>query len=236
MQKTSRAKRARAFPTRPGRWTALALVLAACAACAPPLRSESAPAPSPPPSAPPEKKTKASSADPTIPPAAAGSAPTVAPMTQQRVARALDPAPGSDPCGGFMFDGVALDMPRSALESSLPLVPLARADSAIEGFEERTYGFRAARPGRIDDVQLGFSEGKPAVMHIHAQILVAETDTWPRTLFDRLGSPKNARIGEWIWWDLRCGATLRLTKIEPLGGGGGIAYTLDVRHTLKPAQ
>lgn len=158
-------------------------------------------------------------------------------MTQQKVARALDPEPGGDPCAGYTFDGVGLGMTRTALGSSLPLVPLARADSLIEGFEERSYGFRAARPGRIDDVQVGFSQGTPVVMQIHAQILVAEDDAWPRTLFDKLGKPQNARIGEWIWWNLSCGATLRLTRVEALGGeASGTSYSLDVRHTLKPLE
>src|SRR6185369_17580281 len=105
------------------------------------------------------------------------------------------------------------------------------------GFEGRIFGFRAARPGRVDDVQLGFTPGDaPVVGYIYARILVAENDAWPRTLFDRLGSPKNARIGEWIWWDMSCGTTLRLTQIEALGGGSGLSYNLEVRHTLKPAE
>ena len=221
----------------------LVLALAACAACAARAGAETAPATSSssarstpqrekadePPAA--ETRTgDAAAASPTAAPPSAA-----APTTQQKVARALDPEPGGDVCTGYAFDGVSLDVPKDAL-AALPLVRVARADSAIEGFEDRTFGFRAARPGRIDDVQVGFSEGTPAVMHIHAQVLVAESDAWPRTLFDRLGNPKNARLGEWIWWDLSCGATLRLTKVEALGEASESSYTLEVRHTLKPAE
>jgi len=158
------------------------------------------------------------------------------PLTQQRVARALDPQPGTDRCGGYTFDGVSLRMSREDVEKLATLVPIPQEAAMVPGFEGRTYGFRAARPGRIDDVQIGFFESTPPVVgYIHASILVAPSDAWPRTLFDRLGAPKSARISEWIWWDMSCETTLRLSKVDALDGGSGQSYSLDVRHTLKPA-
>lgn len=211
-------------------------VLALCGACAPRARAEIAPAPPSSQSAPAAPGGKA--APPSAKkPSTSASETTAAPSTQQRVVRALDPDAGTDPCGGYAFDGVTLGTTQASLAPTLPLVPLSHEEGMIEGFEGRIFGFRAARPGRVDDVQLGFTPGDaPVVGYIYARILVAETDAWPRTLFDRLGSPKNARIGEWIWWDMRCGTTLRLTQIETLGGGSGLSYNLEVRHTLKPAE
>ena len=105
----------------------------------------------------------------------------------------------------------------------------------LAGFEGRTFAFRAARPGRLDDVQIGFfASTPPTVGYVYARVLVAPNDAWPRTLFDRLAEPRSARMGEWIWWDLKCGATLRLQKVEALDGGSGESYILEIRHTLKP--
>ena len=214
----------------------LILLLTACISCAPRARAgsvtpASATSPAPPSTEPgpgPAERTETGEAR-------RGDTPSE-PLTQQRIARALDPPPGSDRCGGYTFDGVSLGLTREAVEQSLPLVPVPDSEGMIAGFEGRTFAFRAARPGRVDDVQVGFFDSTPpTVAYIHAQVLVAPDDSWPRTLFDRLGNPKNARMGEWIWWDMTCEMTLRLTKVDALDGGTAQSYTLEVRRTLKPA-
>jgi len=171
-----------------------------------------------------------------------GSAPTTstetaAPHTQQRVAPALDPDPAGGPCSGYGLDGVTLDMDRTTLEARLPLVAVPRENASIRGYEDRTVAFRAARPGRVDDVELGLSEPPESkVKYVLGRILVAPDDPWPAVLFERLGKPKSAKVGEWVWWDKSCDATLRLVRIEPLGDGDAQPYTLELRHTAKPAR
>lgn len=199
----------------------LATALAGCLACAPRARAADKPSHTGP------ARDTASAAD------TASTTSSSAPPLEQRVAPALDPDPQGGPCAGYSFDGVAIGMARSLVEQTTPLRLVPGEEAPIAGFEQATYAFRAARPGRIDDVELGVGAPPTAtVERVHARILVAKEDAWPRVLFDRLGKPKQARVGEWIWYDTTCGVTLRLTRMEALGESRGESYSLDIRRTV----
>ena len=158
--------------------------------------------------------------------------PTAAPPAATFVP-ATDPSPGSDPCAAYGLDGLSLLMTREEIERTIPLQRVPPEESFLSAFKESTWAFRARRPGRIDDVQVGFASGAAdaPLKRLRARILVGAADGWPSSLFDALGSPKRARVGEWIWWDQTCKSTIRLTRVEGLGGGVGQPYLLELMET-----
>ncbi len=202
------------------RTACLPLLVAACTAACSAHREPAAP-PAPP--APLPGADAAATAGPQVGPAPA--------------AKATDPRTEDGPCAGYTLDGLALDMPRSQVERISPLVPIPESQSLIEDYRKSTLALRARRPGRFDDIQLGFAaEGEdPPLRYIRARILVAKGDPWPASLMGALGSPKRAKVDEWIWWDRACRATLRLRQVESLGGGEGQPYLLEIRHTSGPS-
>jgi hypothetical protein len=125
-------------------------------------------------------------------------------------------------------------MPTADLEKAITLTPVSPKDTLIPGFEGHTSVFRATGPRRIDNVQVGFGP-KSTVEFVRASVLVTSENAWPKSLFAVIGEPKHARYSEWVWFDQKCGLTLRLVHLEPLGGDDGSqGYTVEIRRTLQP--
>jgi hypothetical protein len=173
-------------------------------------------------------------------------------------ALATDPDPSADRCTGYSLDGVSIGMSLSRAEElvSLAQIPPPPPPPAAAHTDETSksraapaantssgsappsnrYSFMALRLGRKDEVELDFDTfGKdPALVSLRARIFVAPTDTWPASLFRLLGSPKRAKLDEWVWWDTACGYTLRLTRVDALGTGKAQPYILELRHVTLP--
>lgn len=155
---------------------------------------------------------------------------------QTAMAVALDPKPGDPLCAGYALDGLSLGMTLSQARRIVTFYDVPPEASLIPSFKDSTLGFRARREGRIDTVQVGFTslEIDGRLAYIRANILVGKQDGWPASLFKALGSPKRARLEEWVFWEESCAATLRLTLLQSLGGRGiGQPYLLELRNTAK---
>jgi hypothetical protein len=141
---------------------------------------------------------------------------------------ALDPVPG-DPCSIYGFDGITLGMKGADLSVMEDVTMISASEESSDS--EFRYVFKARRPGRLDDVRIAVSgEREETVSHIKATIAVARGDPWPNSIFKVGGSPRKARINEWIWWSTTCKATMRLTQIESLGGSAKVVpYVLETR-------
>jgi len=162
------------------------------------------------------------------PRSAAGSSPAAATASN----RATDPDNELDPCSGYTFDGVSLGMPRSRVAGVVSIAPVPASQSLVAGFEESTFQFRAVRPGRADEVQVGFEPRvkDPRVERLRARIHVSKIDPWPASLFGALGSPRQAIVDEWQWWSPSCGAALHLVKVGQLGSGESEPYILEIKR------
>ena len=153
-------------------------------------------------------------------------------------APALDPDPDKDLCGAYAVDGVSLGMRKSEVETRVALKPRTPPPGAAASpdLDAHVYTFFAERVGRRDVVEVEFdSHAKdPSVETLSAKIYVAPEDAWPNILFKTLGSPRKATLGEWTWSHSRCGATLKLSEAEVLGGGQARPYRLSVKKLGAP--
>ena len=131
----------------------------------------------------------------------------------------VDPLPGVSPCTGYTVDGISLGMPLSEVLKMPGIAPASTLEAALPDFEDSTYILDARRPGRRDSVRIGLTgrgeESKVAALR--ATIVVTNRDPWPASLFALLGSPREAKLNEWYWWDGSCRAAMSLAKIDALG-------------------
>ena len=145
---------------------------------------------------------------------------------------ATDPVPGDPYCTGYVFDGISIGMTHRELAKIGGVHRAVSADPAMTEPLDSTFVLKARREGRLDDVHIALTgDGSDAkVSHLRATIVVAAGDPWPQTIFTVAGNPHGARATEWIWWDGSCGATMRLTRVDPIGGSGDrVGYILEIR-------
>jgi len=131
----------------------------------------------------------------------------------------VDPLPGAPPCTGYTVDGVSLGMPLSELLKMPGVAKAVTPEAALPDFEDSTYILSARRTGRRDSVRIGITgRGDDSkVAALRATIVVASRDPWPASLFALLGSPREAKLNEWYWWNGSCRAAMSLAKVDALG-------------------
>ena len=131
------------------------------------------------------------------------------------------------------LDGGRLVTPAPATPQAMRVRTLVPGNlSPPPGYRDTTYILRARRPGRTDEVRIGLEgEGPQAkVVSLRATIVVSHKDTWPKSLFTLLGSPREAAYDRWAWWNAQCGAAMLLSRIESLGGSGKTQpYILEIK-------